>query len=162
MADEAVDILLVLEVEFRARPVVAGMALRAHALVAAGVGAEIVDDVFFAEKLAGSGVFVLPGPVDGLLELWPASLWQVRQAFVTSEPLANGPFSASNLLWSAVEFVDLGGAGGVAAPGPVFQAGPRPPRLEDLPPGSVLHLAETKKRQPSPLRRLAKAPPDSK
>ncbi len=36
-----------------------------------------------------------------------ASLWQLRQALVTSSPVLNGPCSSLNLLWSAV---DLPGA----------------------------------------------------
>ncbi len=69
MADQAVDVLLVLEIEVRVRPIVAGMALRAHAFIAARIGAEIVDEVVLAENLARFGVFVFPGPVDGLHEL---------------------------------------------------------------------------------------------
>ena len=79
VADEAVDVLLVLEVEVCARPVVAGMTLRAHAFIAARIGAEIIDDVVLAENLARLGAFVFPGPVDGLHEL-VASLVVAGQA----------------------------------------------------------------------------------
>jgi hypothetical protein len=33
-----------------------------------------------------------------------ASVWQPRQALVTSDPLLKGPCSSLNLLWSAVDF----------------------------------------------------------
>ena len=36
---------------------------------------------------------------------WPAVLWQLKQALVTSGPVLNGPFRASSLLWSVVDFV---------------------------------------------------------
>src|SRR5690606_14290470 len=38
-----------------------------------------------------------------LITCLAASVWQLRQALVTSEPLLNGPCSALNLLWSAVD-----------------------------------------------------------
>ncbi|MDT4857038.1 hypothetical protein FQZ97_914490 [compost metagenome] len=45
----------------------------------------------------------------------PASVWQLRQALVTSEPLANGPCSSLNLLWSAVDLDDMGAAASACA-----------------------------------------------
>ena len=66
------------------------------------------------------------------IDLWTcfdASVWQVRQALVTSGPVANGPFSASNFEWSAVLRVTRGvysgpdfGASSVSF-GPVAGAG---------------------------------------
>src|SRR3989338_9661440 len=46
----------------------------------------------------------------------PASVWQLRQALVTSEPLANGPCSSLNLLWSAVDLFLVGAAARAAGP----------------------------------------------
>ena len=36
-----------------------------------------------------------------------ASVWQLRQTLVTSEPLAKGPCSSLNLVWSAVPLVGI-------------------------------------------------------
>ena len=69
MADDTVDILLIFEVEIRARPIVAGVALRTHALIAARIGAEIVHQVALAQDLAHFRALVLPRPVGGLHEL---------------------------------------------------------------------------------------------
>ncbi len=69
VADKAVDIALIAEVEGLVLPAVAGVALRAHALVAARVGAEVIDQVALAELLAGVRVLVRPGPVNVLHEV---------------------------------------------------------------------------------------------
>ena len=52
MANEAVNVLLVGEIEVLVLPAVPCMALRAHAFVAARIGAEVVDQMFLAEFLA--------------------------------------------------------------------------------------------------------------
>ncbi len=63
MADQTVDLGLVGKIEAVVHPAVARMALGARTLIAAGIGAEGVDQSFFAEHLAGLGILILPGPV---------------------------------------------------------------------------------------------------
>ena len=72
VADQAIDVVLVAEVVGPdVGHVVTGVALGAHTLVAAGIGAEVVDQHALAERLAGGGLVVAPGPVLVLHELVP-------------------------------------------------------------------------------------------
>lgn len=69
MTDQTVDIVLIAEVEAVVFPAEARVALGAHALVSAGIGAEVVDQITLAEQLPRLFVLVCPGPVNILHEL---------------------------------------------------------------------------------------------
>ena len=97
MADNAVDILLLGEIEVRVGPIVAGMAHRAHALVAARVGAEIVYKVTLAKRLAGFFILVFPGPMDGLLELMAGLIMTGQASLRDLGATGKGPFQRLEL-----------------------------------------------------------------
>ena len=69
MTDQAIDILLGLEVETRILPAITGMASHAVLLVGNGGRAVVVDDVFLAQLLAGFWIGIFPGPVLCMLNL---------------------------------------------------------------------------------------------
>ena len=153
MADKAVDILLLGEIEIRVRPVVAGMAHRAHAFVAARVGAEIVDQIALAEGLAGLFVLVLPGPMDGLLELVPGLVMAGQACLRDLRAIGEGTFQ--RLVLAVIRR-------GIRRPWrqrrAPFLAERCPPPLASLPPGPATSQARTRKYRPSPRRPPAYAP----
>ena len=61
--------MVINKADFEKHKNVTGVALGAHPLVAAGVGAEGVDQGLLAQLLAGGGMVVFPGPVDRLHEV---------------------------------------------------------------------------------------------
>ena len=63
MADQAVDVLLVAEIEGVILVAVSRMALGAHPFVAARIGAEVVDQNTLSKFLFGDRMGVFPGPV---------------------------------------------------------------------------------------------------
>jgi len=70
VADQTVHIVLGGEVEFLVLPAVADVAGGAELIVRRHGGAEVVDDVLFAQALFGVRVHELPGPVLGFLHLF--------------------------------------------------------------------------------------------
>ena len=69
MADQAVDIVLIGEVEVITGHVIASMTLGTHALVTPGIGAKVIDQNAFSQVLPRLGVLIVPGPMLILHEL---------------------------------------------------------------------------------------------